>query len=384
MIIYGALFIPVLSAFILYRYFNRYITWWEFFLPLATSLLFTFLMKIIIEKVQVSSKEYWGSLVERVEYYEDWNEYIHRTCTTTCCCDSKGQNCQTQTYDCSYVLYHPPSWRIVTTNKETVSISESEYQRLKQKFNNEQFTELNNNYYTDDGDMYSSSWPHDSTTAVPVTTVHYYDNRVKAADQSVFHFRPVDKADIARYTLKKYPTITGYYNMQAVIGDSSEDALIADKKLQYINGLLGAKKEIRIFVLVFKNQPVLAGFYQEWYWSGANMNEFVICIGVDKERNVQWCKPISWTRSEILKSRIKSYVEGQKNLNLQAVVDYTRQQAEKDFVRRDFKEFNYLTVEPPTWAVVLTYILTVLVNIGVCWWAIRNEFTDENYESDLY
>lgn len=374
MIIYGALLIPLIIAFILYKYFNRNVIWWELLIPLVTSLLFTFIMKFTIEKVQVSSKEYWGSLVDKVEYYEAWNEYIHQTCTRSCCCDSKGKNCSTETYDCSYVEYHPAYWQIISTNDEVIRISQNEYNVIKQKFNNEQFLELNRNYYTEDGNEYYSKWQNDSATAIPVTTLHHYENRVKAADQSVFHFEKVSQSDIKKYNLKSYPEITEYYKMAAVIGDSSEDALIADKKFQYINGLLGPKKQVRIFVLIFNNQPIDAGLYQEWYWSGANMNEFVICIGIDKDRIVKWCKPISWTRSEILKAEIKNFVQNQNKLNLQAIADYTQTQVDKEFTRRDFKEFNYLTVEPPIWAIILTYLLTILINIGISYWVINNDF----------
>jgi hypothetical protein len=376
MIIYGALFIPLIVAFILYKYFSHKTVWWEFFFPLVASLIFTFSMKLTIEAVQVLSKEYWGSIVERVEYYEDWNEWITQTCTHSCCCDSKGENCRTETYDCSYCLYHPAIWQIVTTTGEKVGISQSEYANIKRKLGNEQFVELGRNYYTDDGDKYYSQWQGDSVTAILVTTLHHYENRVKAADQSVFNFSDVSKEDVKKYSLKEYPEIYTYYKMQSVIGDSSEDALLADKKFCYINGLLGHKKEVRIFVLVFKDQPVEAGLYQEWYWSGANMNEFVICIGVDKERNVKWCKPISWTRSETLKAEVKNFVQSQTKLNLSAVADFTQKQVDKGFVRRSFKEFNYLTVEPPMWAVILTYLLTIAINIGLSYWIIINKYED--------
>jgi hypothetical protein len=370
MIIYGALFIPLIVAFLLYKYFNHKTVWWELFIPLVASLIFTFSMKAIIEVVQVRSNEYWGSFVSRVEYYEAWNEYIHRICTRSC-----GENCTT-TYDCSYVQYHSPYWQIVTTTGETVRITQGQYSQLKSKFGNESFVELNRNSYSIDGDEYCSNWKQDSATATPVTTQHTYENRVKAADQSVFHFEEVKEVDVKKYSLKEYPEIFDNYKMQTVIGDSSQDALLADKKFCYINGLLGHKKEVRIFVLVFKNQPIDAALYQEWYWSGANMNEFVICIGIDSERNVKWCKPISWTRSETLKAEVKNFVQSQTKLNLSDVADFTQKQVDKGFVRRSFKEFNYLTVEPPTWAVILTYLLTIGINIGLSCWVIRNEYED--------
>ncbi len=376
MIIYGALIIPIIVAFILYKYFRHETVWWEFFVPIAASLVFTFSSKALIEAVQVSSKEYWGSFVKEVKYYEEWNEWVQQTCTRTCCCDSKGQNCSTETYDCSYCLYHPPIWRITTTTGEDIDISEGEYSKIKKILGNEKFIELNRYFYTIDGNEYYCQWGNDSAKAIPVTTLHHYENRVKSADQSVFHFEEVGEADIKKYNLKDYPEINNGYQMDAVIGDNSQDAMIANKKIQYINGLLGPNKQVKIFVLVFNNQPIEAGLYQEWYWSGANMNEFVVCIGIDKDRSVKWCKPLSWTRSEILKTRVKDFMQGQEKLNLQALASYLQVQVEKYFVRRSFKEFDYLTVEPPTWAVVLTYILTAMINVALSIWIIRNEHSD--------
>ncbi len=376
MIIYGALLIPFIAAFVLYKFFYRMVIWWEFFIPLVVSVILVVTMKCLVETVQVRSEEYWGSFISKVEYCEDWNEYIHQICTRSCCCDSKGENCGTEPYDCSYVQYHPESWRIVTTTGETISISQSEYERIKHIFGNEYFTDLHRNYYTDNGNMYTTEWKSDSLTAIPATTLHYYENRVKAADQSIFHFDPVSNEDILRYKLKSYPDITQYYQMNSVIGDSSPDADIANRKVKYINGLLGHKKEVKVFVLVFKDQPIEAGFYQESYWKGANMNEFVVCIGIDNERNVKWCKPISWTPNELLKVEVKSFVQNQSKLDLSALADYLQVKIDAGFQRRDFKEFDYLTVEPPLWTVLLTYFLTIVANVLVSWWVVNNEFED--------
>lgn len=368
MIIYGALLIPLITAFILYKYYSRQTTWWEFCIPFCASLIFTVSMKAIIETVQVSCKEYYGSFIKTAEYYEPWNEYIHRICTISC-----GKNCTT-TYDCSYVQYHSAYWQITTTTDEEVIINESEYERIKSFFGNDHFLELNRNYYTQDGNCYYSSWPSDSLHAIPVTTRHKYENRIKAADQSVFHFEHVTENDVTKYNLKEYPDITEYYKQDAVIGDNSEEAAEANKKIKYINGLLGPTKEVKVFVLIFKNQPVQAAFFQEWYWSGANMNEFVVCIGIDNDRNVQWCKPISWTRSEILKSKVKDFVQSQKRLDLCDLSCYMQQNINELFVRRNFKEFDYLTVEPPMWAVILTYLLTIAINFGISYWVVRNDY----------
>jgi len=367
MIIYGALLIPIITAFILYKYFSHKTIWWEFAVPFIVSLIFIVSMKSIIEAVQVSCKEYWGSFIKQVNYYEDWNEYIHRICTRSC-----GKNCIT-TYDCSYVQYHPPRWEITTTTNETVSITQREYNRVKSIFNNESFVDLHRHHFTNDGDLYYSSWSNDSVRAVPVTTIHRYENRIKASDQSVFHYGEVSDSDKVKYSLKEYPEIWEDYKTISVLGDSSQDALLADKKAQYINGLLGSKKEVRLFILVFKNQPIEAAIYQEWYWCGGNMNEIVACIGIDNQRNIKWAKTISWTRSESLKAEITQHINSQSKLNLSVTTEWMKSRIESKFKRRDFKEFNYLTVEPPLWAVILTYLLTITINVLLSRWIILNE-----------
>ncbi len=374
MIIYGALIIPALIAFILYRFFRHKTVWWEFIIPLAVSIILVVASKAIIETSQVTSKEYWGSFVQRIEYYEQWNEWITQTCSYSIC-DGKG-NCTTYYYDCSYCRTNPPYWKIITTIDEEINITEHQYDSIKNIWGGERFIELNRNYYTDDGDEYICSWDNDSVKAVPATTLHYYENRVKAADQSIFHFEKVKDSDIKKYELKDYPDLRNTYQMDAVLGDSSPNADSANKKLQYINALLGHDKQVRVFVLVFPNKPIDAGIYQKWYWQGANMNEFVVCIGTNAGREVTWCNVISWTRAELLKTRVRSFVQAQKRLDLVALANYMQPQVKSDFVRRDFKEFDYLTVDPPMWAVILAYIITLIVNAAISFWIITNNYED--------
>jgi hypothetical protein len=43
------------------------------------------------------------------------------------------------------------------------------------------------------------------------------------------------------------------------------------------------------------------------------------------------------------------------------------------YVRKDFKEFSYLTVEPPEWAKWTTAIVTLLITFLISRWATINE-----------
>lgn len=370
MIIYAALIIPLITAIVLFAKFKHETAWWEFLIPTSASLVFIIIMKVTIETVQVNCDEYWGSVISKVEYYEEWNEYIHRTCTRSC-----GKNCTT-TYDCSYVAHHSAYWEITTNIGETVRITKEEYNRLKKYFGNSTFVDLHRHYHTKDGDKYVTTWNGNPEKIVSATTQHTYENRVKASDHSVFHFGKVADEDKKRYKLFDYPPIYEAYKQRALLGDSSLIALKADSILRVYNGVLGPKKEVKIFVLIHKNQPLDAGSYQEWLWCGGNMNEFIVSVGVDKNNKVTWCKVISWTPNETLKARVRMGVEVKDSLDLVELAHFIGDEVGKDFVRKDFEEFSYITVDPPLWAVVLTFLLTILLNVGLSMWIVSNEFAE--------
>jgi hypothetical protein len=62
-------------------------------------------------------------------------------------------------------------------------------------------------------------------------------------------------------------------------------------------------------------------------------------------------------------------------LNDQTLNDYYKYlNANLDkFKRRSFKEFDYLSVEPSTGAVIFIYMLALIIAIGVNFWVINNE-----------
>jgi hypothetical protein len=54
-------------------------------------------------------------------------------------------------------------------------------------------------------------------------------------------------------------------------------------------------------------------------------------------------------------------------------INHIADAATKDFVYRDFSQFNYLAVDPPTWEVWFVYIFTLGITIGVLIFGYKNE-----------
>lgn len=382
MIIWFAMLIPIIAAVALLVFFKHKVLWWEYLLPTVSCLVLIGVSSLASECSQTADTEYWGGLVKKAEYYEDWNEQVpcsHPEYCETCSTDSNGNTtcteyvCGTQhLYD---VDYHSEYWKVRDTNGISIRISEGRYRKLVRQFGNQKFVDLHRDYHTDDGDKYVTMWPGNRETAEPTTTKHTYENRVQAS-RSVFNYPEVTDQQIKQYDLYRYPKVRGSYYMKPILGNAGPKTSEASKGLAYYNGLLGPRRQVRAFILVFHNQPIDAGHFQEALWVGGNKNEFVLAVGLNGQE-VEWAHVFSWSKKERLKLDAEVFVSEQKEFDPVATVDWLGKNL-KRFDRREFAEFEYLHVEPPTWLIVLTYVLTLIITIGTSVFAVVNKFDDKN------
>ena len=87
--------------------------------------------------------------------------------------------------------------------------------------------------------------------------------------------------------------------------------------------------------------------------------------GIDDKNEVQWGHCASWTERADLKIKCRDLISEQKKLDLSKLLDDVQPLIQTDWERRKFKEFKSLTVDPPFWAVMTTYFVTLICNIGI-------------------
>lgn len=376
MIVWLALLIPAATAAALYWRFQKRIAPWELALMVAVPAVLVVASKFLVEVGMTADTEYWGGWVMRAEHYEAWNErvscrhprMVSETYTTT---DSKGrtvtrtrmvQRGWLHAYD---VDDHDEYWQLRASTNDTERISQAEFNRLVGRFGNRKFVDLHRNYHTVDGDKYVTEWPGDDPTLEAFTAKRSYENRVAVSD-SVFNFPEVDPGD---FGLFEYPPVAGG-RQRCLLGHADADAA---RKIDLINARLGAKKQVRCFVLVFPGKPLQAAVDQESYWKGGNKNEFVTCVGTDGAGAVSWAYVFSWSEAEQLKVEARNVLVGQGALDLGAYLDWLRPALDERFVRKPFADFSYLTVSPPGWAVGLVYLLTALACGGLGAFVVLND-----------
>ncbi len=388
MSIWFSLLIPIIGAFVMLKWFSRNLTWWEVVIPLASCFLFITIFKLIVETVEVNDTEYHGAIITEARYYEYWETYVHKTCTRTVSC---GKNCTTTvTYDCSYCDENPARWTVINSLGQEFSITQDFYNYLMKKWKSGQtFVELNRDISDggfgcgQDGDMYKISWDGDPMTSESTTTDHWYENRVQAA-HTAFDFPDVSEEDVSSYGLMDYPEMDGILQktvlgMENVNWMSETERDRMEQWGKYLNGHLGTKKHARIYVLFFVDKPQISANMQEAYWDGGNDNEIVICIGLsNKSRKIQWVRPFTWSPERRIIPDVREAILSKEDFDPNEVSRSIMKYVDLEFRRKDFQEFSYITVEPPTWAKWVTFIVTILITFGLCYWAIVNDVNSED------
>lgn len=370
MFIYGLLLIPIIFTIVMYFKFRYEVVWWEYLLIFGSSIIAIFVSKGLIELSQTSDTEYWGSYITETRYYEKWDEYIHRICES---CSGSGEDRSCYTYDCSYVDTHYPYWTAIDNDGRTFNITEGEYTRLKNKFaTGAKFVDMHRHYHRIDGDMYKTVWDGSVKRFEAAVTSHRYENRVRVSSSN-FSMKEPPEEIFNEYGLYHYPKIYDEYKQDVLIGYNDNKA---EKKLEYLNSIYGKKYEFKSFIMVFRNKPLEAGLYQEQQWQGGNKNELNITIGIDNNDNVQWCHVFSWTPEPRLMVDTKKLVESQTKLNLNELLKHLEDNVPKMWVRKEFKEFSYLTVEPKWYHILIATIVVIAINIGVGYYVVTNEFTE--------
>jgi len=336
--IYLSLFIPLIFALILFVIKHRIHVPHIFFLLLIP---IPFIFKACSVGELTKQNEILGGTVLSTTYYEPWDEWIQKECTkeVNCRTDSKGnRSCQTETYDCSYVSYHSEYWELETTFGD-MNCYQSEYEYLKKKFGNSSFVDMHRDFHSNDGDSYTSIWKGDSATFESYFINNTYENRIQAS-KSIFNYKD---ADTIHYNL--YPRIFADRGDANSFLSNSINVSKGNSSLNYYNALFGKSKQLRMIVMVFKNQPLQISLEQEAYWKGGNKNEFIVTIGIDNDSNITWARPFSWTMKKELIPTVRDDIFNMKKFNDVKISTYLGKTVPKMWKRREFKEFEYLSVE---------------------------------------
>lgn len=112
------------------------------------------------------------------------------------------------------------------------------------------------------------------------------------------------------------------------------------------------------------------------YWYGGKKNDIIVIIGIDGNKRIQYTRVHSWSLHSIIDIKIRNNISEMQVLDINLAIDIIIQEINKDYVRRSFKEFEYLKwrILPSTLSLFMFTSLLILISGFIGWKFSRNNF----------
>lgn len=363
--------IPFITAIFLLIVFNKKMVWWEYAALILPSLLFVLLTRVIMVSTNSNDTEYLGGYVNRITYYEPWDEMVEVRHTRT---NSDGE---TEVYYTWEREYHSETYTYIDNeSKWEHHLSKKEYEIIKKRMGNKTvFRDMHRNYHRIDGDAYDIFWDGKVETLYDITTPHSYTNKIKASQShTIFKMGDISPEEAKEIGLYEYPEIDSM-NQNPIIGRDVSDK---DKqRIKYINATYGEKYQFRTYVLIYENKDITISEIQKAYWQNGNKNEFVLCLGVQCD-SVVWANAFSWCDEPRLEVKTRDYFIQNPKLDINQYGEWLQTQIPTQWDRKEFEDFAYIRVGLSQGQYIALIIIMIVLNIGISIFLVKNEFNNEN------
>ena len=363
--------IPFITALFLLLVFNRKMVWWEYAVLIVPSLLFALITQLIMVSVNSNDTEYLGGYVNRITYYEPWDEMVQVRHTRT---NSDGEEEVYYTWEREY--HHERYTYLNNESNWEHYLSKKDYETIKKRMGNKAvFRDMKRDYHRIDGDAYDIYWDKTVEHLYDITTEHSYKNKIKASQShTIFKHSEISKEEAKELGLYEYPKIE-LMNQNPIIGRNVSDK---DKqRIKYINATYGKSKQFRMYMLFYDGKDIEISELQKAYWQNGNKNEFIVCIGTQRD-SVVWCNPFSWCDEPRLEVMTRDYFIQNPKLDIDAYGKWLQSQIPIKWERKEFADYDYIRIGLNKAQYITLIILMILCNILISIALITNDIKNEN------
>ena len=304
---------------------------------------------------QTTDTEIWSGQIISVEHKEEWDEFHPAWDETITKTDSKGKTYTETIHHKAYTEHHK------ATNYIEMSDQGGEY--VYETLDGKKFTDN----FVNSNEELEKYYP----IGMPTASFHTYENKVQAS-YSVFKHKEINLDDY-KGKLFEYPNETKNYNIVRVLGDFPNFEKVNSEVNKYNtllndtnnpNNIEGKKsyKQVNLILINMGNVPIEYAYAQQDYFENGNKNDFIITFGTDSKNNITWCYPFSWSEVERLKIDVRDYILDLEKLDndfYKKIPDIAKM-IEDQYVRKQFADFSYLTVEISKVGKVFMYIFLTI------------------------
>lgn len=361
--------IPAIIGCILFI-FNRNIHWQEWICGTICAFLVSGLIHIVAFHGITADLETWSGSITKIAHFPKWTEEYRKRHTETYYTGSgKNRQAHTRTWYTTEHQTHPEHW-VAYANygeySEDKNISVSIFNDIKKNFGGnvinggKQSPSHGGKFDGGDNNIYVTQ--NSNGYIVPVTTTRHFTNKIKATP-SVFSFAKVP-AGIPVYP---WPNNPDWMRSGRLMGVKD----IGLREFDLMNTYLGPKKKVNVIIAGFKSADSTLGQWQEAAWTGGKKNDLVLTYGYEGT-NVLWAKVFGWTDKTICKANLETILTSHPINN--DILPLIQKEILVNYTKKNWHDFDYLTVDPPPWAYT-TLIIIMVISQGAFWiWSHYNEF----------
>jgi hypothetical protein len=373
---YSFAMLPILLGLLLW-WKNKSIVWWEWLAGCGIALLLAGLFHFIAIQAQCRDHEIFSGQIVEATHHPYWGDKVrvedYRTETYT---TGSGKDRQTHTrrvHTGHHYEYHdhPEHWTCEAYygsygGTSTYKIDRLFFDELAVNLCNKKLrtiTPYKPNFYKGDRNDYVA----DNKTGYvyPTTKKMSFKNRVKASP-SLYSYAPVPK-DAKVFP---YPECPDYRKSNRLLGTASKDIAIRD--FDRLCSALGPFKKVNLILIGFGNMDSEIAHLQEASWIGGKKNDLVMCYGGTDPKQPSWTYVFGWTDREIVKANLQTILLD--NPINKDILPLIKSEVIKNYEIKEWRDFNYLQVDPPRWSYWVYILVTCLCQVGLYFWAGNNDF----------
>ena len=364
--------IPVVIGMLLFFY-DKNITLIEWIVGSIVAFVVAGTFHFLVIRGMTSDVETWSGYITNARQYSAWLEYyeyaVYRTeyyTTTEYYTDSKGHSHSHQVQHSRQVFdhwqpstrHHDEYWKAWSNINTDYGISKDKYVYFTKKFNHEEKTAgvrstIDHNSRMISGDPYDYVSHNKTQWIEPITTIKSWENRVKAAP-SVFSFISVP----TNIPVFNYPENKNPWTSDRLLGKATKDINLFE--FDAMNARLGSKKKVNVIMIGFDSYDSMLGEYQKAKWIGGKKNDVVLVYGKD------WVRVFGWTDKEIVKENLQTILL--KNKIDTAILPLIEEEIIKNYIIKDWKQFDYLKIEPRPIHFLWFILITAAIQTGLYIW----------------
>lgn len=374
-VFYICALIPVfIGAILLWK--NEQVTWIEWLAGTAAAFVVAGILHACAIVGMTSDIETWSGQVTKVSHYPRWvEEYeeMHTRQVPNGTDEDGNTTYTTEVYYTTEHATHHERWgatRDFGSYEDKVDISLELFNEMSHKFGgdigNDGTQPCTHGGHFDGGDNNIYSAYNKTGYVYPVTTIKNFENRIKAAP-TVFSFSKVP-TNIAVYP---WPDNPDWMKSDRLVGTAS--VLVDRYKWDCMNTAFGSRKRVNVILVGFGNKPSDHGHYQQAKWIGGKKNDLVICFGGGSNKTpATWTYVFGWTESELVKKNLQTLLLD-RPIN-DDLIPLIAEEISKNYVIKDWKKFDYISIEPPTWSYWVYFIVLILTQGALYYFFHVNEY----------